>query len=83
MKEIIERIIEEAQVVAGNLNKLNVFMAGDLFPTLPRDQKDLLYSQQRTMSKYVQILGKRIELLGGQFEHADAECCDQECNSCE
>ena len=64
------RLITEAQETAGRLNKLNSFMASETFPTLPREDKDLLYSQQRVMSEYVQILGKRIERTGEQFKHA-------------
>lgn len=44
-------------------------MANSAFPKLDREDKDLLYSQQRVMSKYLQILGKRIERSGGQFKH--------------
>ena len=65
-----KRLLEETQQTAERLNKLNVFMASDTFPKLDREDKDLLYSQQRSMSEYVQILGKRIERAGGQFEHA-------------
>ncbi len=64
------RLIAEAQETAERLNLLNGFMAGDIFPTLPREEKDLLYEQQRVMSEYVQILGKRIERVGEQFKHA-------------
>jgi len=63
------RLIEEARENANRLNKLNAFMAGDIFPTLERADKDLLYSQQRVMSKYLQILGKRIERAGAKFTH--------------
>ena len=69
-EEAKSRLITEAQETAARLNKLNTFMASDTFPTLPREDKDLLYSQQRVMSEYVQILGKRIELAGEQFKHA-------------
>ena len=65
------RILVEAQETAGRLNKLNAFMATDAFPKLPREDKDLLYSQQRVMSEYVQILGKRLERAGTQFAHAE------------
>jgi len=51
-------------LIAGKLNKLNLFMVTENFVALDRENKDLLYEQQRTMSKYVQILGKRLELLG-------------------
>jgi hypothetical protein len=65
------RLFTETQEVAERLNKLNTFMASDVFPKLPREDKDLLYSQQRVMSKYVQILGKRLERAGQQFKHAE------------
>lgn len=64
------RLLAETQETADRLNKLNTFMATDAFPKLPREDKDLLYSQQRLMSEYVQILGKRLERAGQQFEHA-------------
>lgn len=64
------RLLAETQETADRLNKLNSFMATDAFPKLPREDKDLLYSQQRVMSEYVQILGKRLERAGQQFEHA-------------
>ncbi len=63
------RLLAETQETAARLNKLNVFMASEAFPKLPREDKDLLYSQQRAMSKYVQILGKRLERAGQQFSH--------------
>jgi hypothetical protein len=65
------RLLAETQEIAERLNKLNTFLASDVFPKLPREDKDLLYSQQRVMSKYVQILGKRLERAGQQFKHAD------------
>jgi hypothetical protein len=64
------RLLAETQETAARLNKLNAFMADPAFPQLPREDKDLLYSQQRVMSEYVQILGKRLERAGQQFEHA-------------
>lgn len=67
-----ERLLEETRQTATRLNKLNTFMAGDVFPKLQRVEKDLLYSQQRIMSEYVQILGKRLELEGQQFTHERA-----------
>lgn len=66
----LNRLLAETQETAGRLNKLNTFMASAAFPELPREDKDLLYSQQRVMSEYVQILGKRLERAGQQFEHA-------------
>ena len=65
-----ERLLDETRQTADRLNKLNAFMAGDTFPKLPREDKDLLYEQQRTMSRYVQILGQRLERAGQTFSHA-------------
>lgn len=64
-----ERLLAETQETADRLNKLNTFMGSDAFPKLPREDKDLLYSQQRVMSEYVQILGKRIDRSGFEFTH--------------
>lgn len=64
------RLLAEAQETADRLNKLNTFMGGPAFPGLPREDKDLLYEQQRTMSRYVQILGLRLERAGQPFQHA-------------
>lgn len=69
MNTFRERLLQESQELAEKLNKLNQFMASERFIELERPQKDLLYSQSRTMSKYLQILGKRLELLGVSFEH--------------
>ena len=63
------RLLAETQETASRLNKLNAFMATDAFPKLPREDKDLLYSQHRVMSEYVQILGKRLERAEMQFIH--------------
>ena len=39
------------------------------FIGLDRENKDLLYSQSRLMNEYLQVLGKRLEILGKQFKH--------------
>ncbi len=66
-------MLDETRETATRLNALNVFMATPYFPKLQREDKDLLYSQQRIMSEYIQILGKRLERAGQQFEHAEAK----------
>ena len=70
-KEVHERLMNETREQATNLNKLNSFMATSKFPELDRENKDLLYFQQRVMNEYVQILGKRLELMGRHFSHAE------------
>jgi|TARA_R110000737_G_C14425615_1_gene458671 hypothetical protein len=66
-----ERLLIETQDLAEKINKLNTFMATKMFMVLNRKDKDLLYEQQRTMSVYLQILGKRLERLDIKFEHKD------------
>jgi hypothetical protein len=64
-----DRLLVEAQDTAERLNYLNIFMGSAHFPVLSREAKDLLYAQQRSMSKYVQILGQRLESLSSGFTH--------------
>tara|TARA_R110000787_G_scaffold87151_1_gene185765 strand:- start:11148 stop:11366 length:219 start_codon:yes stop_codon:yes gene_type:complete len=66
-----ERLLIETQDLAEKINKLNTFMATKMFMVLNRKDKDLLYEQQRAMSVYLQILGKRLERLDIKFEHKD------------
>lgn len=65
-----QRLLAETRETAERLNKLNAFMATDAFPKLYREDKDLMYTQQRVMSEYVQILGKRLERTGETYTHA-------------
>lgn len=58
------RLKTETQENAKRLNDLNAFMKTEKFYELPRKEKDLLYEQQRAMSTYLQILGKRCEIYG-------------------
>lgn len=59
-----ERLVEETKETATRLNRLNDFMATKTFYGISREAKDMLYEQQRTMSKLVEILGKRCEYYG-------------------
>lgn len=59
-----ERLLNESKDLAVRLNKLNDFMRTQGFIDLDRENKDLLYSQSRLMNELLQILGKRLELLG-------------------
>lgn len=68
-----ERLLEETQETAGRLNKLNTFMGSNYFPPLPREDKTLLYKQQRIMSEYVEILGQRLERADLQSQHTSKQ----------
>lgn len=69
MKEqtFYDRLLDEARELANKTNKLNDFMRTQSFVDLDRENKDLLYSQSRLMNEYLQVLGKRLELLGEKF----------------
>jgi len=66
---LVDRVLIETRDVATRLNALNTFMASDVFPTLERSAKSKLYRQQRYMSKYVEVLGERLEEMNTQFSH--------------
>jgi hypothetical protein len=68
-KTFFDRLLTEAQELALRTNKLNDFMRTQKFIDLDRENKDLLYHQSRLMNEYLQVLGKRIELIGGKFKH--------------
>ena len=63
------RLLNETRELATKLNKLNEFMNSDVFPTLSREEKDFLYEQNVLMTKYVQVLGKRLEFYNIKFTH--------------
>jgi len=63
-----DRLVKETRELATKLNKLNVFMANESFYALNRVTKDLLYEQNILMTKYIQVLGKRLEIHGIELE---------------
>lgn len=62
-----DRLLNEAQELATKTNSLNDFMRTQQFVDLDRENKDLLYQQSRLMNEYLQVLGKRLELLDSKF----------------
>ena len=62
-----DRLLEETRELATKTNALNDFMRTQSFADLDRENKDLLYSQSRLMNEYLQVLGKRLEILGDKF----------------
>lgn len=62
-----DRLLNEAQELATKTNALNDFMRTQKFVDLDRENKDLLYQQSRLMNEYLQVLGKRLELLDSKF----------------
>lgn len=67
MEAYKQRLLDETREEAGKLEKLNTFMSGPIFPTLTRVEKDLQYDQVIVMTRFVQILGKRLEFYGIEY----------------
>jgi hypothetical protein len=59
-----DRLLIETQELVTKTNTLNNFMRTTKFVNLDREDKKLLYLQSRLMNEYVQVLDKRLELLG-------------------
>jgi hypothetical protein len=61
MAEYQERVIVEKKELDERLEKLNIFLAGEGFLTLPKDEQFRLSLQAICMQGYSLILGARIE----------------------
>ena len=62
--EQIQNIKKECKDLIEKSDKLHSFFSTGEFYQLDRENKDLLYNQFRLMNEYIQVLGKRMELLG-------------------
>jgi hypothetical protein len=68
MEEFQLRLKNETESLAIKLNKLNDFMRSQLFYKLTRVEKSLLYEQYHAMLNYLEVLGKRLEINGVDFD---------------
>ncbi len=64
----LDRLNVEHKELVEKKVKLQNFFVTKKFLDLPREEKDLLYEQERVMSKYIQILDKRIELACSKYK---------------
>lgn len=64
MEDFKLRLKGETEELIKKYNALQNFMRTERFYDLDRENKDLLYDQAHAMLTYLQILGKRCELLG-------------------
>lgn len=58
-----KRVVEEAEELADRMEKLEAFMAHDLFQTLPEFDRYLLLRQKNAMHSYLNILKNRIMIF--------------------
>jgi len=57
-----DKLYIERDQLSGRLDKLNNFLVSDKFKELTFNHQNLLVDQQYYMSKYLDILNKRIKL---------------------
>ena len=55
-----QRVVDEKLELDGKIVRLDKFLEGDLFKSLPEEEKDRLVRQLRAMNEYFAILGERI-----------------------
>ena len=56
-----QRVIDERGELEEKIHKLSVFVTGEIFPLLPKDEQERLTVQLSVMALYVTILQHRIE----------------------
>ena len=55
-----QRVVDEADDLSDRLEKINTFIGGDLFKSLPIHEQHNLVTQAYVMGNYLQILKDRI-----------------------
>jgi len=60
MQPYQERVVEEKRQLDEKTKRLEAFMGGDIFPTLPKDEQERMKEQRAAMTRYSDILGRRI-----------------------
>ncbi len=64
----LDRLQNECRELVIKKVALQNFFGNPTFPNLAREDKALLYEQDRLMSRYIEILGLRIELAGSKYK---------------
>ena len=60
MKPHQERVVQERKDLDEKITKLDEFIDGEIFKTLPKDEQDRLVAQSAAMTNYSDILHARI-----------------------
>jgi hypothetical protein len=60
MKPHQERVVQENKDLEEKIAKLDEFIDGEIFKTLPKDEQDRLVAQSAAMTNYSDILYTRI-----------------------
>ena len=62
MEPHVKRVLDERDELAKKCDALLVFLGGDLFLSLSKEKKELMYEQYAVMRDYLTFLGKRLAL---------------------
>ena len=61
MQDYQQRVVDEEIALSEKLNKLGAFIHGEVFLTLPEEDRTLLQEQDDHMRAYANVLRQRIE----------------------
>jgi hypothetical protein len=61
-----QRVVDEKTELDQKIVKLDQFIEGEVFETLPSDEQDRLVKQLRIMYRYFAVLGERIAAFPSQ-----------------
>lgn len=62
MQPYQNRVIDERQQLRERLDKIENFLAGDLFRSLSHEEGVLLWAQRGAMAQYLAVLDRRVAL---------------------
>lgn len=61
MQDYQQRVVQEEKALRERFDKLEDFIGGGLFSTLPKEDQVLLQEQRGYMSGYLSVLQRRID----------------------
>lgn len=68
MSNFIDRMYNEIGDLSDKIMKLKKFREGEVFDSLPREDRDLLIAQENAMVTYHEILNIRYRKLKGEYK---------------
>ncbi len=63
---VYSTVLTEYEDLTGKLRRLETFILGEEYTSLPQRQRVLLSKQREMMHRYAMILQERLVLLGGE-----------------
>jgi hypothetical protein len=60
-----QRVVDERDELAGNIDRLDKFIHGEIFRSIPAEEQERLARQLRIMVEYFRVLNERIAYFTG------------------